>query len=300
MAFMSEDGKREFLMQLFTMMQTQDAPKDYYDDPPTYKEESEHEMEKVKSETSIPLTMSYEDTDLENHCIAYYRVKGTIMGESRWWFSTKQLVEDMKAAEENPMIVGHFLHVNSGGGDAWYLDIAHAIGMSLQKPNLAFVERIACSAGLYLASAFKKIYASTSNDKFGSIGTMVAFLDVLPYYEKLGLKWIEEYAHKSKLKNKKFNDLSHGKPEKYKEDELDPLQKQFEEDIRKSIKAVAELEENHDLFQGETYRTLPAQELGLIDGIKTMQEVLEELNILGNEYLMKTRSQRTALDNMFN
>ena len=289
--FMTQEAKREFMNQLFFAEQQGFL----FGEMPTYRDETKKELNQIVAETRVPLTDDYNSDELDQPSIAYYRIKGTIMAESSWWFSTKQFRKDMHEAEENPMIMAHFVHVNSGGGDAWYLDVAAATMRDLNKPVVCYIERRAASAGLYLIIYGDVIYAATPNETIGSIGTMVAFLDIIPYYEKMGARWVEEYAHKSKLKNKKFNDLADGKPEKYITDELDPLQKQFEAAVRAARPKAGALPEKHDLFAGETYATEASIELGLIDKMGLMEEALLDCLERGTQYMAKIQKRNTAI-----
>lgn len=288
---MTQETQREFMNQLF-FSEKQDF---LFGDMPTYKDETKKELEILAAETRIPLTNDFTSDNIDEPTIAYHRIKGTIMADSYWWFSTKQFRKDMLDAEANPMIMAHFVHMNSGGGDAWYLDVAAATMKSLTKPVVCYIERRAASAGLYLIIYGDVIYAATPNETIGSIGTMVAFLDFVPYYEAMGAKWIEEYATKSKLKNKKYNDLTNGKPQKYIKDELDPLQAQFEAAVRDARSATAELADNHDLFAGETYATEASIELGLIDKMGLMEEALADCLARGQKYIKKIQNRNNAI-----
>jgi ClpP class serine protease len=295
--FLSQQGQQEFLAELFLT----EKQSWFFDDMPTYSEQSSKQAKKLAEENNIPLTVDYTDANLESEAIAYYRIKGMIMGESSWWFSTKQFNDDLKAAEENPMIMSHFLHVNSGGGDTWYLDVAWKTLMDLKKPTIALIERVGASAAIYLTCPCKSIYAATQNEILGSIGTMVSFLDFMPYYESMGVKKIEEYATKSDLKNKKFNDLLKGgtHAKQFIEEELDPLQQQFEAAVRKARTKPGALEEKHPLFRGETYATQAASELGLIDGQKSLAEALLEAYTQGQQHIQKNRSAFRYLNSNF-
>lgn len=290
--FCTPEARQEFLAELFL------AEKHgfFFDEMPTYQELTQKVAKKIAEESNIPLTVDYTDADLESEAIAYYRIKGMIMGESNWWFSSKQFVEDVQAAEANPMIMAHFLHVNSGGGDTWYLDVAWQTLMNAVKPSVTVIERVGGSAAVYLFSPSKKSYAATQNEVIGSIGTMVSFLDFIPYYEAQGVKKIEEYAHKSDLKNKKFNDLINGNPKQFITEELDPLQQQFEAAVRKARPKAGALPEDHPLFRGETFATAQATDLGLIDGQKSLKEALNEAYQLGQTYLGKQREKNKALN----
>lgn len=288
---MDHDAKREFMTQMFLA----DPKGGFFDEMPTYKDETKKELIVLAEETSMPLTNDFTSDELDAPSIAYHRIKGTIMADSYWWFSTKQFRLDMLAAEANPMIMAHFVHVNSGGGDAWYLDVAAATMKSLDKPVICYIERRACSAGLYLIIYGGIIFAATPHETIGSVGTMVGFMDVIPYYEKMGAVWHEHYAEKSDLKNKKFNDLLDGKPEQYIKDELNPLQEQFESDCRDARKQIKALEENHPLLRGETFATQASIDLGLIDKQGLMEDALQEAYRRGQKYMQKVQNRNNAI-----
>lgn len=290
--FCTPEARQEFLAELYLA----EKHSSFFDDMPGYQETSSKMAEKLAEETNIPLTVDYTDEEIDNEAIAYYRIKGMIMGESYWWFSTKQFVEDVEAAEANPKIMAHFIHANSGGGDTWFLDVAFQTLMKATKPVITFVERVGGSACIYLISPSKKIYAATQNEILGSIGVMVSFMDFMPYYEAQGVKKIEEYATKSDLKNKKFNDLANGKPEQFIKEELDPIQQQFEAAVRQARPKAGALPEDHPLFRGETYATQAAIDLGLIDGQKSFKEAINEAYQMGLSYVGKQREKNKALN----
>ena len=146
-----------------------------------------------------------------------------------------------------------------------------------------------CSAALYLGAPADKIYATTPFDTVGSIGTMVSFWDLKPYFEKAGFKWHEHYASQSTLKNKRINDMIEGKPDDYIKYELDPLAGQFIADIKKSRKKATD----EDLFAGQTYNAFEAVELKLIDGIQPVETSIIEAYEKGNEYAEKQRLQNS-------
>lgn len=260
---------------------------------PTYEEESVDIVNKISSD-EISLTRSFNETDIQDNSIAFHRVVGTIYADYDrwgWYFSTKQFIDDIRAAERNPQIIAHFVFMNSGGGEAWYLEKAFAAIGELKKPIITFVEKRMCSAGYYIGVNTDRIFSTSINDTIGSIGVMVAFLDTIPYFEKLGAKWHEEYADRSKLKNKKFNDLLDGKPKKYIEKELNPLAEQFIAAVRAGRQQLADLSEKHDVFAGDTYSAQESLAIGLIDEIADLEFALSYTLEQGKKYKAKLEKQ---------
>jgi len=265
---------REALIAAITQLHHADPAAFFGTDIPTYIESSAKMAEKLSSE-EISLTTNFTETDIPENSIAFHRIKGTIMAEySRWWFSTMQFIDDIRAADKNPQIIAHMLFINSGGGEAWYLEKALKAVQDLQKPVVAYVEKCCCSAAYYIGCGAGRIFSTSINDSVGSIGVMVAFLDIIPWFEAMGAKWIEEYADQSTLKNKDFNNLLDGKPKKYKEKWLNPLAGQFIQAVRGARPALGALPEKHDIFSGEAYSSQEGQSNGLIDEIADLDVAL--------------------------
>lgn len=281
----------EALMEVLTEMHFGD-PKSYYgEETPTYQDNVAKLSEDLSSE-DISLTSSFNETDIPDNSIALHMIKGTIRADySYWWFSTKRFIDDIRSADKNPQIIAHFLFINSGGGEAWYLEKAYKALGELNKPVIAFVEKYCCSAAYYIGCGASRIFSTSVNDTVGSIGTMVAFLDIIPYFEKLGAKWVEEYATQSKLKNKRFNDLRDGKPKKYKEKELDPFAQQFIDAVRGARNQLAELPEGHDVFAGDSYSSEEGRSNGLIDEIADLEVALQYTLQQGHKWKAKIEKQ---------
>ena len=240
----------------------------------------------IKQESSTPITLTdeFSDEQLPENSIAYHRVFDTIMSDSYYWFSSKQLEADLLTAEANPQISCHFLHINSPGGEAWYLDRLSETLRSCEKPILTFYEQMCCSAGYYIGCHGQRIYAMTQNDYVGCIGTMCSFYDFEEYFAKLGIKKVEAKATKSDLKNKVFDDLRQGKDEQFVKDILDPMNAQFLSEVRSQRSKLADLPDDTPVLRGETFYTPQAVELGLTDGSKTMVEAIVETATMGREY----------------
>lgn len=243
------------------------------------------------------LTDEFDNEKLPENSIAYHRVWGTVMADSYWYFSSKQLETDLMSAEVNPQISCHFLHINSPGGEAWYLDRLSETLRACQKPILTFYEQMCCSAGYYIGCHGQRIYALTENDYVGCIGTMCSFYDFEPYFAKLGINRVEAKATNSDLKNKTFDDLRHGKDEKYVHDILDPLNAQFLSEVRSQRTKIADLPDEAPVLRGETFYTAQAVELGLVDGSRTMEEAIAEAAIMGREYAEQNKL-KTAIYNI--
>lgn len=262
----------------------------FFLDEKTYQEKTKEQLEKIKAmlkqeaaTKSITMTCDYSSPELPDETIAYHRIFGLITANSSWRFSTKQLESDIMAAENNSQIVCHFLHVNSPGGEAWYLDRLGETMQRCQKPIVVLYENC-CSAAYHIACHGTKVYANTKFDFVGCIGTMTSFWDFEEYYRQLGIKKVEAKATKSDLKNKMFDDLVDGKPKQFVENVLNPLNEEFLQTVRSQRKQLAGLDDEHPALRGETYYTDDAVEIGLADGCRTFAEAVAEAAVLGHQH----------------
>lgn len=266
------------------------------DDPIPYSEQCTNALKELnkfdfsQEIEGISITDAYDSEELPAGTIAYHRIWGTIQATSYWGFSTKEFEQNLLSAEKNPSISCHFLHVCSGGGEAWYLDRASETLRSLSKPIYVLVEKYCGSAAYYLACHGKVLKATTQNDIIGCIGSMCSFWNFDKYYEKLGLQKIEVYAKQSPLKNKTYRDLVAGKPEKYINEELNPLAQQFIDEVKLSRKVLSDISEDDPIFQGEIFSGNLSVENKLIDGIVTMPQAIKEANDLGQKWIKKNQT----------
>ena len=272
-------------------------------DPPSYKDVAEKALAALNRELSahselreVTLTSDFTSDELPEGSIAYHRIWGFITSDSRWYFSSKQFERDLLAADSNPSINCHFLHANSPGGEAWYLDRLSETMRSLNKPIITLIEQSNCSACYYITCHSSFIASLTANDVIGCIGTMVNTYDFSGYYEKLGIKTIKETADKSDLKNKKYDDLRNGKPRQYIEEVLNPLTEQFLNEVRLARKGMNDLPEDDPVFRGETFDTSNAISNKLIDGSMTFIEAIAKAVELGNSYTNMTAIKNSALN----
>jgi ClpP class serine protease len=287
--FITSEGYRQMVMAVLPYMKPSDAAelpkvKSFFFDPPTYKEECDKAVARLQAQIkacdetkAVQITNDFENQELPADTIGYHRVYGFITGDSRWCFSSKQLEQDLLAAERNPQICAHLMHINSSGGEAWYMDRLSETQRSLTKPVLTLCEGCMASAAYYIGCHGRKVYAVTNGDFIGSIGTMVSFHDFEPYYEKLGIKLIKAKADKSDLKNKMADNLIAGKPKQYIDEVLNPINEEFLSEVRSQRKALASMDQDHPVLRGEIYLTPRAQEVGLIDGTRTFPEAVAEL-----------------------
>lgn len=208
--------------------------------------------------------------------IAYHPIFGPVYYSSWWRFSTEDFIEDLKAAEANPAIAAHLLHIDSPGGEVFAVHEAFEAVKALTKPCIALIDSCGASAAYWLACAADKVYASSIFSSVGSIGVMSTFYDDQEAMKKYGIKEIELYSSYSDLKNKMYKDILDGKVEEFIKTRLDPLAKQFIDDVQ----SVRTIEDDSEALRGKIYYAMNAMPEGLIDGRYTFEEVIAELQNL--------------------
>lgn len=230
----------------------------------------------LKSFTLTPgsnIQFSYPwSSDPKEGAIALHRIQNIITYNSWWRFSTYDFIQELKAADANPAFVAHLLYIDSPGGEVFGLNEAHNIIKSLTKPVFALVESRCCSAAYYLASAAEKIYVTSPLSTVGSIGCMATLCNWKEYWEKMGIKDIDIYATKSIRKNKTYMDALDGKVKDYISKVLDPAMNLFESNVRGARPNVDE-----SVFEGDSYYAEEAKQLGLIDGVESLEVVAQKL-----------------------
>lgn len=226
----------------------------------------------VPPDTELCYPSEFSDTDIPDGSIAYHPIFGEITYQSRWRFATKQFVADIQAADANPSICAHLIHVDSCGGEAFGLHEAFLAVKSLAKPVYALVDSIAASAGYYLAAGADKIFASSIFSEIGSIGIVSTSYDDREYLEKNGFKERVYYSNYSPLKGKVQRDAVDGNGDEFVKRFLDPMALQFIDDVKSERKEISK-----EAQEGELYYSAEALAAGLIDGQNSLGEVLELL-----------------------
>lgn len=267
---------------------------------PTYSEKIAEEVKDlaiVAESKGVYITTDYTSNELPDNSLAYHAIKGMVMAESRWYFSSMQLEKDLLAADNNPQINAHFLHVNSGGGEAWYLDQLANTLASLKKPIYTYSEKVMASAAYYIGVHGSVIKTRTQNDTIGSIGTILDGWDIISYFEKMGLTRLRATATNSDLKNKMYEDFRKGEDKQVIEEVLDPFQNQFANTVR-SARPILNYDDTHPIFRAETFLGNKAVENKLIDGVCTIEQALSEANQIGLGW-KSTATINNQLSNIF-
>ncbi|MCX6305502.1 MAG: S49 family peptidase [Bacteroidetes bacterium] len=181
------------------------------------------------------------------------------------------ITQDIQSADANPNIKSILLVISSPGGTTSYTDLLSDAVTNCSKPVVAYVEGMAASAAYWIISGADKIICSSDLDIVGSIGTMLEYMDMKPYFEKAGVVIHEVYATLSTEKNQMLADLRAGNYEPLRKELLDRINSKFHTTVmanRPSLSVTT--------LTGKTYFASDAIALGLIDEIGSYEYALQQ------------------------
>lgn len=199
------------------------------------------------------------------------------MGRFQQGLSYLGLHHLIEKAFSNPKIPAVALLVNSpGGSPAQSALIAQAIRHRAEKhkiPVLTFIEDVAASGGYWLACAGDEVYAEASS-LIGSIGVISAGFGFTELIAKIGIERRVYTAGERKMMLDSFSPVKEEDKEKIKS-----LQQSIHEEFkayvqgRRGAKIPAT---TTDIFNGDIWTGKQALEKGLIDGIGSVEQILQQ------------------------
>jgi len=161
-----------------------------------------------------------------------------------------------------------FVHDSPGGMVNGTESFAATIAAS---PKLT----ISVADGYMLGAASDLVYASSRTAEIGCIGTMCAFYDNTEAMKARGIVLREYYATASADKNNDFREALKGNGKLLIEESLDPTNDIFLGSVKQFRNGKIDLSQEN-VLSGKVYIADAALKYGLIDGIKPLEEVIEE------------------------
>lgn len=203
-------------------------------------------------------------------------------------YGTTEIAEVVREAADSKNISSIVLDMDSGGGSvdaiAPLLD-AVRFAQSKQKAVVAYCD-LCASAAYYVASACNEIVAGNDvSAELGSIGVMMSFMDYAKYYEDRGIKQHTIYSNLSDYKNLPFEAAKRGDYKAIRDEELDPLARDFQEAVKQGRGARLQLE-TEGLLRGRMFYAKDAVRVGLADRIGTLQSAVESSKQLSAQMII--------------
>jgi protease IV len=195
-----------------------------------------------------------------------------------------------------PNVSSIILNIDSPGGQVdGTTMLADAVkAASSKKPVVAMIDDgMAASAAMWIASAADEIYVTKKTDQVGSIGVYCTLADWVGYAEKQGLKVREIYAPQSTEKNGTYRQAIAGNEEPMKQD-LAVIADEFISTIKKNRAGKLTSDKWNS---GGMFYAKEAKQIGLIDGIKSFDQVIKRTNQLAQSKQQQSNSFNMAFEN---
>lgn len=192
--------------------------------------------------------------------------------------SLQAFATELQMMDEDPRVQNIVLSFDSPGGMVTGVDEFSKMVANLNTPTTGFVYGYAASAAYWIASATDSLYGSATAE-VGSIGTVAIFEDRTEQMEKEGVKRFEIVSNLSP--NKRLSpDSDEGKVETIRI--LDEITELFVESVATG-RGVTREDVLSDFGQGSMFLGADAVKRGMLDGITTLSELVEDLNTTNNQ-----------------
>jgi ClpP class serine protease len=207
---------------------------------------------------------------------AIVNITGPIFKYDNWCdygsLSYAALIERIDASGKFTEIIYNF--DTPGGEAAGTQTLAESIRNCKLKTIGIVQDGIAASAGYWMIAACDEIYVTTESSKVGSIGVYNQLYDY-SNMEAAGRfpKVISVYSDHSEEKNSEYHQALEGNEKPMKENLLNPIAKDFIDAVKTYRGDKLNLSAG-DPFKGKMFRAKEAIAIGLIDGIKSFDEIL--------------------------
>ncbi|VVD92564.1 peptidase S49 [Pandoraea morbifera] len=192
--------------------------------------------------------------------------------------SAQKINSALESAFDDSSAAGVILRINSPGGSPVqagmiYDDIARLRAKYPKKPLYVVVEEICASGGYYVAAAADKIYVDKASI-VGSIGVLMDGFGFTGLMDKLGI----ERRLLTAGRNKGFLDPFSPQTDQQKTYALDMLEQVHQQFIGAVKKGRGNrLKDDPDLFSGLFWTGQRSIELGLADGLGTVDSVARDV-----------------------
>ena len=224
--------------------------------------------------------------DGKKNTVAVIPLRGTMIKYGTMCsYGADEIAAAIDEAAANKKVIGNVLVIDSGGGavDA-VAPLVDAIRRTkaMGKPVVASCD-LCASAAYWTACECDEIMADNNiSSEFGSIGVMMSFPDYAKYYEKEGIKVHTIYSNLSTYKNAPFEAAKKGEYDSIKTEELDPLARKFQANVR--AKRAGKLNEDIEgILSGKVFYAEDALKYGLIDSIGTLDRAIARVRELAAE-----------------
>ncbi|SFU48921.1 protease-4 [Pustulibacterium marinum] len=219
--------------------------------------------------------------DVSRGAVAVVNIIGPMIKYGDWCvWGADEISKKIKGLYADPNIKGIVIVCDGPGGAVGGIPYYKDLARYKNKP-LGIVYDTMCSAHLWGMYAMKPDFVWAANDisaQVGSMGIMISLLDNRKYLTENGISIHDIYADESSDKNQPFIQALNGEYDLIKAESLNPLARKFQSEmltLRPSLK-----KEVPGVITGKVFFTDQALEYGFADGVGTVEEAIERVEIL--------------------
>lgn len=200
--------------------------------------------------------------------------------------------QTIQSLDADPNVSAIILEVDSPGGTVDGTEALGDIVKACQKPVIAWVNGLAASAALWIASNADEIIASTELDQLGSVGVLMSFQDFQPAYEKMGVKFHTLVSDLSPDKVKMFEDLRKGNYEAYIKERLNPIAEKFQDVIKANFPNAKDEHLTGKVYHARDLMGIMVSSIGNLNHAIARAAELAEAQQSDNSITSKTSSMK--------
>lgn len=216
---------------------------------------------------------------IEPQSVAHVYMNGPILKNGDLCtYGADEIVAALRFADEAKNIKGTVFHIDGPGGSVSAIGPFRAFAKEKKKPIVGLIDA-AYSAHYWAACAVCDLMLADNDVSFGvgSVGVVLSFADTKPVLEKQGYVFHEIYPEESKHKNEAFAMALKGDYKLIREEHLAPLALKFQAAVRQGRPGLVEAE---GVLTGKTFGFEKAMEYNMIDGIASVAEAVERIDLL--------------------
>jgi len=192
--------------------------------------------------------------------------------------STQLVMRDLQSALADPAVHSIILSIDSPGGT---VDGTQALADAVLagrdiKPIVTLADGAMASAAYWIGSAASAAYIADSTTLVGSIGVVATHTDISQAEAQRGIKTTEVYAGQYKRIASQYGPLTDAGRQTIQE-QVDYTYSLFVGAVAKQ-RGVSEETVLKDMADGRVFIGQQAIDAGLVDGVSTLQDLVQQLN----------------------
>ncbi|MCX7013661.1 MAG: signal peptide peptidase SppA [Candidatus Sumerlaeota bacterium] len=192
-------------------------------------------------------------------------------------------IDQLKAAEDDPLVKAVVLRIDSPGGDVTASDIIYRELLRFREkrtiPVYVSMMGTAASGAYYISMAADRVYAHPTTVT-GSIGVLAQLPKLQGLAQKIGVDMRTIKSGPEKDMGSIWRDFAPGEQKLF-QDLIDTMYERFLDVVAQGRPRLTR-DQIRPLADGRVYTAQEAADKGLIDGIKYLDEVIEEAKAAAN------------------